>query len=80
MLGSLFISFISLILYTHITKVVRNSNFTVPELLSSLKNLKAFKLADDKLLLSEISKKHSDIFKLFKIPKPAFPSYNVGGF
>ena len=57
------------------TKTIANTKLTTPQVLSSLKNLKAFKLADDKLLLSEVSKKNADIFKLFKIQAPAVPCY-----
>ena len=74
-MGSLFISFVSLILYSHETKTIANTKLTTPQVLSSLKNLKAFKLGDDKLLLSEVSKKNTDIFKLFKIQVPDVPCY-----
>ena len=74
-MGSIFVSFVSLILYSHMTKTIENTKLTTPQVVSSLKNLKAFKLADGKLLLSEVSKKNADIFKLFKIPIPAVPCY-----
>ena len=74
-LGTIFISFISLILYSHAIKVLKNSKLNLPAVISSLNTFRAFKYTNNKLSLGELSKKNKQIFELFKIPIPAAPCY-----
>jgi transposase len=74
-LGSIFISFIALILYSHASKCLKKSKLYFPAVVSSLNTLRVFKYNGNKLTLGEISKKNKNIFELFKIQIPASPCY-----
>jgi len=69
--GRLFIKFIALIIYTEISKIMREKNlfkkYSVKELLAELKKLKIIKIKNNDLFLSELSKKQKLIFKAFGI-------------
>jgi transposase len=74
-LGSIFISFIALILYSHATKCLKKSNIYFPAMVASLNTLRAFRYNHSKLTLGELSKKNREIFNLFKILLPKLPCY-----
>jgi len=74
-LGSIFISFISLILYSFAIKSLKNSKLYLPHVISSLNTLRVFKLNDNKFILGEISKKNKTIFNLFNVKVPTDPCY-----
>jgi len=61
--GALFISFIALIIYSHIIKtLVKQKKLTVPKVLAALTTLKAVSLSNGTTMLSELTKKNKDIF------------------
>jgi transposase len=67
--GRLFIKFIALIIYMHITKVMRNNKlfgkYSVQELLKELSKMKISFLQNIQPVKSEISKKQMTIFRAF---------------
>ena len=69
--GRLFIKFIALIIYMHITKVMRENKlfgkYSIRELLKELSKMKISYLQNVEPLKSEISKKNKAIFKAFNI-------------
>ena len=69
--GRLFIKFIALIIYMYITEVMRNKKllekYSIQELLRESAKLKITFLKNMDPIISEISKKQSDIFKAFDI-------------
>jgi len=73
--GSIFISFLALILYSHLVKVLHNNKLTVQKILASLTTLKVIDLNNSKSILSEITKKNKDIFTLFDLEIPTTPRY-----
>jgi len=80
MRGSIFVSFVALILTAHISQIMTSKDlfktFSKAELFKTLNKLKVFQLANSKNLLSEISKKQKQIFSAFGISKFNQPSYN----
>jgi len=83
MKGSFFISFLSLIVISHINHVMDKKNlfkeFTKQELIKSLSALKVYTLANNQSLLAEVTRKQKNIFSAFKLKK-LDPSYNLAGF
>ena len=69
--GRLFIKFIALIIYMHITKVMRKNKlfgkYSIQELLKELSKMKISFLNNIEPVKSEISKKQLSIFKAFNI-------------
>jgi transposase len=69
--GRIFIAFISLIMQSHIHKVMKENNlykkYTIEKLIMELKKIKIFELSNGKKMISEISKKQRDILKAFNI-------------
>lgn len=65
--GRLFIIFITIILYSWISKVMRekklNKKYTIDEVMYELKKIKIFELENGKKIITEISKKQKDLFK-----------------
>ena len=79
MRGSIFISFLALIITTHISKTMADNDlfrkFSKSELFKTLNKLKVFKLANEHSLLSEITAKQKEIFSAFNIKNFSDPSY-----
>jgi transposase len=69
--GRIFIAFISLIMQSHIHKVMKENNlykkYSIEKLIMELKKIKIFELSNGKKMISEISKKQRDILKAFNI-------------
>jgi len=70
--GLLFIEFIALILYSYLSKVLRetgmNKTLSIPEVLFELRKIKKIQFGRKKTIISEISKQQREIFKAFDIP------------
>ena len=79
MRGSIFISFLALIITTHISSTMADNDlfrkFSKSELLKSLNKLKVFRLANEQCLLSEITARQKEIFLAFNVKKFSDPSY-----
>ena len=84
MKGSIFINFLALILISHIDQVMTENKlyqkFSKKEVFKTLDKLKVFELANEQILLGEVSKKQKTIFNAFKIMNNIKPSYNLTGF
>ncbi len=84
MKGSVFINFLALILISHIDKIMNQEKLykkvTKKELFRTLDQLKVYHLANDKIILAEVSKRQKEIFSAFKLLKKLKPSYNSAGF
>ena len=69
--GLLFIEFISLILYSHMSKVLRESglnvHLTIPEVLFELRKIRKIRFGRKKTMISEISKQQRRILEIFGI-------------
>ncbi len=69
--GLLFIEFIALILYSHISKVLResglNTSLSIPEVLFELRKIKKIRFGRKKTMISEISKQQRRILEAFDI-------------
>ncbi len=80
MKGSVFINFLALILISHIYKIMNQEKLykkvTKKELFRTLDQLKVYHLANDKIILAEVSKCQKEIFSAFKLLKKLKPSYN----
>jgi len=72
--GRLFLSFISLILYSFVGKIMEEENlykeYTIEEVIYELKKLKVIEISDERKILSEISKKQKDLFGSFNLEIP----------
>ncbi|MGC8804366.1 MAG: IS1634 family transposase, partial [Candidatus Ratteibacteria bacterium] len=72
--GRLFVSFLSLILYSALTRTMREKEFfkdyTAPELLSELKKIKMVEMENGRVYFTEVSKKQRDIFQKFGLTIP----------
>ncbi len=72
--GRIFLSYISLILYSWINKKMRQGklfkDYTVQEVMYELKKIKHVQLAKKKNFITELSKKQKEIFKRFGIDLP----------
>jgi len=72
--GRLFLIFISLIIYSYICKVMRetslNKKYTIQEIIYELKKIKRIQLRNEMFMITEISKKQRELFKYFKIKIP----------
>jgi len=76
--GKIFITFLSVILYSVLLQLMRPSlikKFTVAEIFSELKKIRVIKLDNTSCYLTEISKTQRLIFKELGIPVPEAPSY-----
>ena len=69
--GTIFISFVAVILYTNIISKTKDLRLTVPEILNSLANIQKFCISDKEFFFSEVTKKNREIFKNFNINSPA---------
>ena len=69
--GLLFIEFIALILYSYLSKVLRetsmNKILSIPEVLFELRKIKKIQFGRKKTIISEISKRQREIFNAFDI-------------
>ena len=69
--GLLFIEFISLILYSQMSKTLResglNTSLTIPEVLFELRKIKKIRFGRKKTMISEISKQQRRILEAFDI-------------
>jgi len=72
--GRLFLFFISLIIYAAIDVIMRKNNlykkYSLNEMIYEFKKIKLLELPDGQKIISEISKKQKDIFKIFDIQLP----------
>jgi len=72
--GRLFVMFLSVIIHTHITNIMKEKNlfktFTLKELLKEMKKMKMVKMVNGKTYITEISKKQKLILKAFGIKQP----------
>jgi transposase len=69
--GTIFVSFIAVILYTYIISKYKALKLSVPEILTSLANIQKFCISDKRFFFSEITKKNRDILKNFDIKIPS---------
>jgi transposase len=73
--GRLFVKFIALIIYQHITKVMRENDmfkkYSVTELLKELSKIKHIAVPDEEPFISECSKAQKDILAKFNIKNPS---------
>ncbi len=69
--GRLFVKFIALIQHSKILSTIKNDdklkNYSLNEIMSELKKLKLNYFGDDKIILTELTKKQKLIFKAFNI-------------
>lgn len=74
MKGRLFIGFISLIIQSHIHKIMKETdlfkNFTVEELINELEKINLIEFTSGKKIMTEISKKQRLIYEIFKVDLP----------
>lgn len=72
--GSLFLDFITLIVYSNISKVMRQEqivkDYTVAELMYEFKKIKLIKLGERKTIINEVSKKQRELLEKFNINQP----------
>jgi transposase len=72
--GKLFVRYIAMILYMHITKVMREKKlfekYSIREMIKELAKIKMIKHENMKPFISEISKKQKDILKNFSVELP----------
>ncbi len=72
--GRLFIGFISLILYSYISKIMRENDlfkkYTEEQLMRELKKIRLIQFDKNHKIVTELTKKQKDIFKYFNIPIP----------
>ncbi len=69
--GLLFIEFLALIIYSYMTKILResglNKSLSIPEVLFELRKIKKIQFGRKKTIITETSKRQKEIFKAFKI-------------
>jgi transposase len=72
--GKLFLDFIALIIYSYISKVMRQEqivkDYTVQELMYEFKKIKLITLGERKTIITEVSKKQRELFEKFNINSP----------
>lgn len=72
--GRIFLSFVSLILYSWINKVMREKNlykdFTLQEIIYELKKIKLIQLDKKRPFITEVTKKQRQIFEIFEVDPP----------
>ena len=72
--GKLFVIYISLILKSHINKIMRENNlyrnYTIIELLKEVNKIKKVELNEKKCYLTDITSKHQKIYSAFGIEPP----------
>ena len=72
--GRLFITFMSLIIYSWIKKVMKEKNlytkYTVEEVIYELKKIKRIEIGEGQILYTELTKRQKDLFEAFGIEKP----------
>lgn len=77
--GRLFIKFIALIIYTEISRIMKEKNlfkkYTVKELLKEIKKIKITKIEENDPFLSELSKKQKIILDAFDAKEDLLHSY-----
>lgn len=77
--GRLFVRFVTLILMSHLSYVMREKDlfktFSMKELIADLKKIKHIKLFETTPIISELSKKQKNIFKAFNIDFDSLHSY-----
>jgi len=77
--GRIFIRFLTLILMSHISHVMREKDlfksFSMKELLADLRKIKYVKLYDSTPIISEVSKKHKKNFEAYSIQLEDLHSY-----
>jgi hypothetical protein len=77
-LGRLFLKFLSLIIYSALTKTMREqqlfASYSVRELLCELKKIRLVEMKNGTRVLTEISKHQKDLFKAFKLQPPTLNS------
>lgn len=73
-LGRLFLKFLSLIIYSALTKAMRErqlfATYSVREMLCELKKIRLVEMKNGTRVLTEISKRQKEIFKAFKLQPP----------
>ena len=73
--GRLFLDFLTLIVYSKITKVMQdsrlNKTYTVQEMMYELKKIRLIRLGEKKTIISEVSKKQRQLFEKFNHKPPA---------
>jgi transposase len=72
--GRIFLTFLSLILYSEVSRVMKEKNlyktYTISEALFELKKLRLVTLTNGKNYLTEVSKKQRNLFEKFELPIP----------
>jgi len=73
--GRLFVSFLSPIIHSALTNIMREKEFfkkyTIPQLLLELKKIKIVEMENKKIYSTEITKKQRDIFHKFDLKIPS---------
>ena len=73
-LGRLFLDFITLVVYSQISKIARQEkivkDYTIQELMYEFKKIKLIKLGEKKTIITEVSKKQRELLKKFNIDYP----------
>lgn len=73
-LGRLFLDFITLVVYSQISKIARQEKivkyYTIQELMYEFKKIKLIKLGEKKTIITEVSKKQRELLKKFNIDYP----------
>ena len=78
--GSVFISFIALIIYQHIVKKLnRHKKFNLQKVLLYLSTIKINSMSDSSLYLTEITAKNREVFKHFDMDIPCEPRIQFTG-
>jgi len=84
MKGNAFINFLALIILAYVDQIMSENHlykkFSKNVLFKTLDKLKVFELANEQILLGEISKRQKIIMEAFKLSKKIQPSYNLAGF
>jgi len=77
MAGRLFLGFITLIIHSWINKKMKDADlykkWTQEEVMCDLKKLKIVDLDPKQIIMTEISKRQKNLFKVFQIPEPTQP-------
>ncbi len=77
--GRLFLMFLSLIVYSSLSQIMKEKNlyktYTLSEVFYELKKLRAVTLNTRKTYLTEVTKKQRYLYEKFDLPIPVQPSY-----
>jgi len=72
--GRIFLTFLSLILYSEVSRVMKEKDlyktYTLSEVFFELKKLRIVTLTNGKSYLTEVSKKQRNLFEKFEVPVP----------